>query len=196
MFFRVGQLIEHLGGIKTPPDVKTSPEEYAKYQTNASKAFGYLFLSLDADNKLLVGNCSTAREVWEELALIYAPKDRATIASAKKEFFLLRRVDGERVELFLARVDEVVGRLAQLGSTVEPADIAYKYISELPETFDSIVQSLYLLSDAEFLPRTIRTRVLAELSRQCVGMVGAREHCVSLCLCPIPLVLLSDAVFP
>ena len=63
VFFKVGQLTEHLCPTKVPPDVKSSPEEYGRYQANASKAFGYLFLSLDADNKLLVGQCTTAREV-------------------------------------------------------------------------------------------------------------------------------------
>lgn len=46
-------------------------EELAKYRERKAKAYGYLYLTLDDENKLLVGRCKTAEEIWRELARIY-----------------------------------------------------------------------------------------------------------------------------
>jgi transposase InsO family protein len=107
-----------------------------------------------------------AREAWLALAAIYEPKSRARIGFLRKQFVLNYMLPHETMAKYLSRVQGAVADLMEAGKDVPEDDHAYQIICGLSSEWDSVVERLYALSDAEFIPRILKERLLNEYERR------------------------------
>ncbi|XP_044766188.1 uncharacterized protein LOC123322310 [Coccinella septempunctata] len=79
---------------ETPPDEKATSKELNQYRKDQQRAFATIVLGLEEEQKGLVQNCKSAKEVWDVLRSTHEPASRA-IAQLRQTFLSLRLEPGE-----------------------------------------------------------------------------------------------------
>ncbi|GBM89787.1 hypothetical protein AVEN_163671-1 [Araneus ventricosus] len=81
------------------------------------------------------------------------------------EFFNTRFETREALGLFLCRVKQGAERLRKVDHQLQPLYQGYQMIRSLPAEYQSVVQTIYRWTDAEFQPDKIESELLLEENR-------------------------------
>nr|XP_043611306.1 uncharacterized protein LOC122582936 [Erigeron canadensis] len=107
-------------------------------------AMAYIFQALSEDLVLQVASCKTAKEVWDALKTRYVGEDRvqkARLQTLKSEFDLQMNEE-ETINAFTAKINEIVTKAANLGSTFDQPSLVQKLLNSVPDRFIQIVASI------------------------------------------------------
>nr|XP_043615725.1 uncharacterized protein LOC122587615 [Erigeron canadensis] len=105
----------------------------------------YIFQALSEDLVLQVANCKTAKEVWDALKTRYVGEDRvkkARLQTLKSEFEMLQMNEEETIDAFTAKIDGIVTKAANLGSTFDQPSLVQKLLNSVPDRFIQVVASI------------------------------------------------------
>jgi len=108
-------------------------------------AMAYLFQALPEDLVLQVASCKTAKEVWDALKTRYVGEDRvqkARLQTLKSEFEMLQMNKEDTIDAFTAKINGIVTRAANLGSTFDQPSLVQKLLNSVPDRFIQIVASI------------------------------------------------------
>lgn len=128
-------------GTDAQPDVKKD-----------KAAIAYLFQALSEDLVLQVASCKTAKEVWDALKTRYVGVDRvqkARLQTLKSEFEMLQMNEEETIDAFTAKINGIVTRASNLGSTFDQPSIVRKLLNSVPDRFIQIVASIEQYCDLD-----------------------------------------------
>ncbi|GBM65306.1 Retrovirus-related Pol polyprotein from transposon TNT 1-94, partial [Araneus ventricosus] len=104
-------------------------------------------------------------EAWRILKKHFDPTTRARVIQLLDEFFNTRFETGEALGVFLCHVKQGAERLLKIGHQLQPLYQGYQMIRSLPAEYQSIVQTIYRWTDAEFQPDKIESELLLEENR-------------------------------
>lgn len=102
------------------------------------KAMGYLYESLDFDMFVDVQNCSTAKEIWDALNLLYEGNEeqkRNKIRMLMREFEMFKHKPEEPLESIYKRYTRLLLELKSYGEVLRNEVINDKFMRSLPMKF-------------------------------------------------------------
>ncbi|XP_022031951.1 uncharacterized protein LOC110933016 [Helianthus annuus] len=112
----------------------------------------YLFQAIPEDVMLQVANCKTAKEIWEILKTRHVGVDRVQKArwnTLMSEFELMQMKEDDTVDSFFAKINSVVTRASELGTTLSQPTLVRKLLNVVPDKFTQIVAYMEQYSDLE-----------------------------------------------
>ncbi|MFS7888214.1 putative RNA-directed DNA polymerase [Helianthus anomalus] len=129
------------------------PAENATVDTKKDKsAIAYLFQAIPEDVVLQVASCKTAKEIWDNLKVRHVGVDRvqkARMHTLLSEFELLQMRDDDTIDSFTARINSIVTRATEVGTTLSQPTLVRKLLNGVPNKFTQIVASMEQYSDLE-----------------------------------------------
>ncbi|KAJ0590430.1 putative RNA-directed DNA polymerase [Helianthus annuus] len=129
------------------------PAENATVDTKKDKsAIAYLFQAIPEDVVLQVASCKTAKEIWENLRIRHVGVDRvqkARMHTLMSEFEMLQMKDDDTIDSFTAKINSIVTRATEVGSTMSQPTLVRKLLNGVPDRFTQIVASMEQYSDIE-----------------------------------------------
>jgi cell fate (sporulation/competence/biofilm development) regulator YlbF (YheA/YmcA/DUF963 family) len=114
-----------------------------------------------------LGNKKSVKEAWEVVKMMQLGADRVKDVNAQKllqEFENISFQDGETVDDFGMRINNLVANLKSLGETVEETRVVKKFLQVVPARLTPVVVSIEMFCD-------IKTMTVEEL----VGRLRAAE---------------------
>ncbi|GBM44945.1 hypothetical protein AVEN_126365-1 [Araneus ventricosus] len=139
-------------------------EEY-DLKLRKDRSYTLIYQSLGPEFKPLISQTTDGAEAWRILKKHFEPTTRARVIQLLDEFFNTRFETGEALGLFLCRVKQGAERLRKVGHQLQPLYQGYQMIRSLPAEYQSIVQTIYRWTDAEFQPDKIESELLLEENR-------------------------------
>ncbi|XP_022004739.1 uncharacterized protein LOC110902363 [Helianthus annuus] len=129
------------------------PAENATVDTKKDKsAISYLFQAIPEDVVLQVASCKTAKEIWDNLKVRHVGVDRvqkARMHTLLSEFELLQMRDDDTIDSFTARINSIVTRAIEVGTTLSQPTLVRKLLNGVPDKFTQIIASMEQYSDLE-----------------------------------------------
>ncbi|XP_022031971.1 uncharacterized protein LOC110933038 [Helianthus annuus] len=129
------------------------PAENATVDTKKDKsAIAYLFQAIPEDVVLQVASCKTAKEIWDNLKVRHIGADRvqkARMHTLLSEFELLQMKDDDTIDSFTAKINSIVTRATEVGTTLSQPTLVRKLLNGVPDKFTQIVASMEQYSDLE-----------------------------------------------
>nr|KAJ0224693.1 hypothetical protein LSAT_V11C100031930 [Lactuca sativa] len=113
-------------------------------------AIALLFQAIPEEQTLLIGNLTTAKEMWEVLKTRHLGADRireARLQTLMGEFENLKMKDQEVIDNFANKLSEYASRSASLGSVMEETKLVKKFLNGLPKRFIHMVASIEQVVD-------------------------------------------------
>jgi hypothetical protein len=129
------------------PKATTEPDEKKDMTATA-----YLFQALPEDMIMQVANCNSAKEIWDALKTRHVGVDRvqkARLQTIRTEFEMLKMKDEDTIDSFTAKLNSIVTRASNLGTTFEQPTLVRKLLSSMPKKFIQIVATIEQFVDLE-----------------------------------------------
>ena len=126
---------------KTPP---TNPDEKKACSCNY-KARHNILNTLSPIVQAKVICCNSAKEVWDKLKNLYEGDEKVKQVKFqlhREKFENLKMKEGENIEAYLLKVDEVVNSITGLGEEVKESMIVQKVLRSLPLKYDAKVAAI------------------------------------------------------
>ncbi|GBN65093.1 Retrovirus-related Pol polyprotein from transposon TNT 1-94 [Araneus ventricosus] len=136
-------------------------EEY-DLKLRKDRSYTLIYQSLGPEFKPLISQTTDGAEAWRILKKHFEPTTRARVIQLLDEFFDTIFETREALGLFLCRVKQGAERLRKVGHQLQPLYQGYQMIRSLPAEYQSIVQTIYRWTDAEFQPDKIEIELLLE----------------------------------
>ncbi|XP_021985473.1 uncharacterized protein LOC110881561 [Helianthus annuus] len=129
------------------------PAENTQTDVKKDKAtIAYLFQAIPEDVVLQVASCKTAKEIWENLKTRHVGVDRVQKArwhTLLSEFELTQMREDDTIDSFTAKINSVVTRASELGTTLSQPTLVRKLLNAVPDKFTQIIASMEQYSDLE-----------------------------------------------
>ena len=128
------------------------------------QAMSALLRSVPKEMWTTLGAKKSVKEAWEVVKTMRLGADRVKDVNAQKliqEFENISFKDGESVDDFGMRINNLVANLRNLGETVEETKIVKKFLRVAPARFTQVVVSIEMFCD-------LKTMKLEELVGSCV----------------------------
>ncbi|XP_022030664.1 uncharacterized protein LOC110931587 [Helianthus annuus] len=112
-------------------------------------AIAYLFQAIPED---CIASCKIAKEIWENLKTRHVGVDRVQKApwhTLMLEFELMQMKDDDIVDSFSTKINNVVTRASELGTTPSQPTLVRKLLNVVPDKFTQIVAFMEQYSDLE-----------------------------------------------
>lgn len=146
-------------------ETEATVKEKQKYQIDSKRALATIVLSVEEKQKLLLTNCSNAKEAWKVLKENFEPISRARIAQLRVNLLNTKLEKNESMGVFISRVENAARLLTESGKEVNDDELAYQLIAYLPSEYESVVKSCYALDDRRFTTNNVKQQLLAEYDR-------------------------------
>lgn len=130
----------------------------------SKRAHSFLINCLsDAQTQLMINvTMGDAHGVWKILLAQYERKSTASKHLTRTKLMHSKMERGEKFDVFLARVQEVSLRLAQMGSPVSEEDMIYVVLEGLTPMYDTLVETMRMSPDLVLEEVTERCRDFQE----------------------------------
>ncbi|XP_021979119.1 uncharacterized protein LOC110875200 [Helianthus annuus] len=129
------------------------PAENTQTDVKKDKAtIAYLFQAMPEDVVFQVASCKTAKEILENLKTRHVGVDRAQKArwhTILSEFELMQMREDDTIDSFTAKINNVVTRASELGTTLSQLTLVRKLQNVVPDKFTQIVASMEQYSDLQ-----------------------------------------------
>ncbi|KAA0033829.1 gag-pol polyprotein [Cucumis melo var. makuwa] len=134
-----------VNGVSVPkPEVDwTDAEEQASIGN--ARAFNKNFNGVDLNVFKLINSCSTAKEAWKNLEVVYEGTSKVKISRLQlitSKFEALRMIEDEPVSDYNKRVLEIVNESLMLGEKIPDSKIVRKVLRSVPRKFDMKVTAI------------------------------------------------------
>ncbi|GAB2227748.1 hypothetical protein Drorol1_Dr00009575 [Drosera rotundifolia] len=130
------------GTLGRPIGAETDPSVIAWLRLD-QMVLAWLASSLSDTILLQVIHCSSAREIWQTLEVLYGTLSRAHIQSVKRELHSLTK-GTLSISAYVHNARALSRMLTLAGEPVFDPDLIYLFLAGLPSEFDSVVASIQL----------------------------------------------------
>lgn len=141
--FLMSDVLDVVDGTRTMPTGDTAADVVAKkkFKKDDATARFIIMSSLDDARQQGVIACSTAREKWEKLCLVFEQKSTSNRVAMLHRFFSCKMEEGEPAIQFVARIQNMAGQLGDVGTPVDEETVIAKVLSGLAEKYGSFVEA-------------------------------------------------------
>jgi len=156
--------------------VEPGEEEPAENATNAvkkayvnrqGKALAKIALAICDEQQMHIRNKTTAKEVWDELQKLYAPKNsKFRTVQLRRQLYSYKMNTCESMENYMGQINKTVTDLSSIGDKIEDGDLAMIILCGLPDDYDNVASALCNLPANNFTSATVKMRLLAEAARR------------------------------
>src|ERR1700735_3658361 len=147
--FKIQLILEDRGlwgyvdGSKPAP---LEPEALAQWKIKDGQARAQIGLNVGDNQSIHVRSSKTSKEAWDALATIFEQKGLNSRVYLFRQLWTLRLADGERVQPHIAKLKDIVDKLANIGDPIKDADVALILLCSLGPSWDMLVTSLQMTS--------------------------------------------------
>lgn len=114
-----------------------------------NKAMAVIGLRIKDHHLTTLERCTTAKQVWRELASVFEAKSNARKRQLRKELSQLKMGASEPLTKYVARAKEIQNQLRAIGHEVADQEVAWALLAGLPPAFETIVTVLEASTDAD-----------------------------------------------
>ena len=119
----------------------------------------------------LVQHTTKAHEAWSILASQYETRNYTRIQNLENQLAAEKLADGEKVESFVKRINDLQDQLVAIGVAISPEEMARRCIRVLPPKYDGIVTAL----NTQVRPTPLRFEELSAMLLEEELRLKARE---------------------
>lgn len=113
------------------------------------KAMAAIGLRMKDHHLATLERCTTAKQVWMELAATFQAKSNARKRQLRKELSQLKMGTAEPLTKYVSRAKEIQNQLRAAGHEVSDQEVAWAVLAGLPPAFDTVVTVLESSTDAD-----------------------------------------------
>lgn len=114
----------------------------AKFRARADRALAVIVLTIDPSLLYLLGDPDSPVEVWKKLESQFQKKSWANKLVLRRKLHSVRLRQGESVQKHIKVLTEVFNELAIIGAPMDAEDQVIHLLSNLPESYDTLVTAL------------------------------------------------------
>ena len=140
-----------LNGYTEPEGGPVDSEAKKAYCYN-QKAVNAIFSALDKSMMAKVMDCDSAKDIWGRLKSIYERDEKirkAKLQTFRGQFESLLMQEGENIDTYMTRVNEVVNSIRGLGANLEDSVVCQKILRSLLPKYDSKVSAIEEAKDLD-----------------------------------------------
>lgn len=115
-----------------------------QFSTNNGKAMAILISSLESDEAQNVLTCSTAKEIYDKLAAIYARRSEVSVMTLYEEYFALKVAEDESVTTYVSKVMKLASEIEDQGKKLSDNIKMSRIISSLLPRFQNFKTVWYI----------------------------------------------------
>lgn len=138
-----------------------------QYVSRQGRAHAKIALAICEEQQMHIQYKASAKEVWDELQRLYAPKDsKFRTVQLRRQLYSHKMSDCGSMESYLGKISRTVGDLSSIGDVIDDSDIAMIILCGLSSDYDNVASNLCNLPAGEFKSATVKMRLLAEDARR------------------------------
>lgn len=169
------------GKTKEPPetdkDYATKIVDFNKHDIKAQRAISS---TIEKEPLLHIVNCKTSAEMWAKLKSVYEQSSETTIHFIQQRFFTFTKDPSDSIATFIAKLQELVQQLTDLGEEVSDKMVMTKILLALPPSLNHFHSSWAATAEDKKTLNELCTRLMIEENR--VKLVLQRAVMVHFCL--------------
>lgn len=140
--------------------------EKRTWKNKDGKAQGVIVTHLEEKVMIHIVTANSAAEMWEKLMAVYEKKSTTSLHLEQQKFFLLKCGEGEDLSTFLAKLEEIRVRIAQLGEKVSDKIVMTKILMALPDSYKHFVAAWESVPTKSQTIEELTAKLLVEEERQ------------------------------
>ncbi|XP_042476297.1 uncharacterized protein LOC122057990 [Macadamia integrifolia] len=128
-----------------PPTIDITDKIEMKKCEDDAKAVNALLGSLVSNEFVKVVGCTTSKDIWDKLKSIHDGDDKikeAKLQHHRNLFESLKMSEGETIDQFMSKVNEIINSIRGLGEEVKDAVVVKKILRSLPYLYNPKVSTI------------------------------------------------------
>lgn len=138
---------------------------YKRFMEKDCKAQDVIVSRLEEGPLSHVLTCESASEIWTKLHTVYEQKSEVSLHLLQRKFFNLTFNEGENMNSFLSRMEELVTQLGQCGEKVTDNMIMTKVLMALPPCYSHFISAWESVPTEGQTREKLTARLLVEEER-------------------------------
>ena len=166
------------GTLPEPADVEGNEGERAQWIRKDGRALAMLKLLLDNSQLIIVLGCDTVQDAWQALVDRYEQPTMQNIVLHERKYRSCIMNEGDSMQAHIDKHKLLVQDLAAIGSPVPEDRQVMELILSLPQSYDSLVNSLQLVQNGLTMKLLTSQLLLEEQKRKerDIGETGAAMY--------------------
>ncbi len=152
-------------GQPTKVETRDSIRDSEKFDDQCNQAKSLIYLHIEADYRRVIENISSPIEAWKLLKKHFQPDSRSSEMELITQLNECKMRSDENIELYSSRLRRLTTQLRSLDPEFKEKYFCYQLIRYLPQSFDSIVQTIVRWSEENFTFDTIVDELVTEETR-------------------------------
>ncbi|XP_021979424.1 uncharacterized protein LOC110875535 [Helianthus annuus] len=114
-------------------------------EKKAKQALAFLFQAIPEEMVLQMASYTYPKQVWDGLKTRYLGVDRvraARLATLRRELETMRMKEGEAVDDFVVKLNDIASKVRSLGYELEEVDLVKRLLDSMPKPFFQLVASI------------------------------------------------------
>jgi len=128
------------------------------------KALAKIALAICDEQQMHIRNKIIAKEVWDELQKLYAPKNnKFRTVQLRRQLYSYKMNICESMENYMGQINKTVADLSSIGDEIKDGDLAMIILCGLPDDYDNVT-IMWHLRYVIFLPMILRVLQSSEIA--------------------------------
>lgn len=106
------------------------------WNKNDIKAQRAISSTIEKEPLLHIVNCKSAAEMWAKLKSVYEQKSETSVHYLQQKFFTFERDPSDSISTFIAKLQELVQQLSDLGEEISEKMLITKILLALPPSLN------------------------------------------------------------
>lgn len=156
------EVMEVVNGTSVEPTEATALTAWKRKDARAKRIIGQTVASNIVKH---IQSCVTAKAMWDKLCSVFEQKNETCIAMLNEKFVTIGKESDEDMVSYVARVEDLVQHLSELGQPIAEKMVITRIIMGLPREYGSFGSAWESTGAAEKTLNTLRNRLVIEENR-------------------------------
>ena len=154
------------GDLRHPGNAEATEAKRKKFLKADKTARKLIVTAVEKKPLDLLLSCTTAREMWDKLNMVYDMKSEENLNMVQKQFFNFRWEESESVAHNLSKLEQLAAKMKALGSDVGEKMLITRILTTLPENFNHFHSAWDSVDEGKKTLDSLTTRLIMEESRR------------------------------
>ena len=132
-------LFGHVDGSIGVPDEEASEKVKQEYKTALKKAWTYICLAVEPDQKIHVRNTTNAKEAWDALKSQFSRISISQIVRLRQKYYSTKFQSGGNMLEHINHVKSLHDQLKEMGANIDDGELAMTLLASLPDEFKPLI---------------------------------------------------------
>lgn len=129
------------------------------------KAQRLIITSIDNSMMKYLMCCKEAYEMWEKLNTIHELHSEVSVHLLQQQFYEIKKIPEDTIEMHIAKIEELVERLRNLGEPLSEKMVITKILMTLPQTYNHFITAWESYAEDKRTLKNLTNRLVLEQSR-------------------------------